>query len=295
MLFLFVESAIVGDPTMADMRTINLPRIPVGPSGPPKQTPSPQVPPPPQHAPFFRAAPVRAPSAAAHPLIAPMYWACADLLATASDLAAAKGGLPSADELRSAIDRQLMVMMERARSAGILMEDIVDAQYAIVALVDELLARVHGWGGNAEWRRRPLQLIRFNENTAGENFFRRLGVLETQPHRVHVMQIYFLCMAVGFQGRYFFGGGDSLLALYDRIGARVTEAAGPDVISPHGEPSDRRGLFQLEAPLVRIGLGIFAFALFCFIAMRLTLSVQVRGAIKPMQDFASSTLSGSKH
>lgn len=227
--------------------------------------------------------------------MAPMYWACADLLNMVADLAAANGALPHPDELRGTVERQLSTMMERARSAGIVTEDIIDAQYAIVALIDEFLARVHGWGGQAEWRRKPLQLIRFNENTAGENFFRRLSVLEGQPHRIHVLQIYFLCMAVGFQGRYTFGGGDSLLALYDRIGARVAEASGADVISPHGEPRDRRGLFQLEAPLVRVGLGFFCLALVLFIVMRLILSMQVRDATKPMQDFANTTLSGAKH
>ena len=121
--------------------------------------------------------------------MAPMYWACAELLGTVSEIASARSSLPMAGELRANIEQQLSTMMERARSAGILTDDIIEAQYALVALIDEQLARAQGWPGQAEWRTKPLQLIRFNENTAGENFFRRLAMLEGQPHRVHVLQV----------------------------------------------------------------------------------------------------------
>jgi type VI secretion system protein ImpK len=225
----------------------------------------------------------------AHPLMAPMYWACADLLAMVSELMAAPGALPMPAALRSTVEQQLSTMMDRARSAGIVPEDIVDAQYAIVALIDEVLARVHGWPGQAEWRTKPLQLTRFNENTAGENFFRRLAALEGQPHRVHVLQIYFLCMAVGFQGRYAVAGGEGLAPIYDRIGARVAQASGPDAISPHGEPKEGRGILRFEAPLVRLGLGFFAAALLVFIVLRVVLGLQVREATRPMHDYANAT------
>lgn len=222
-----------------------------------------------------------------HPLMAPMYWACTDLLGLIPELVSTRASLPMPGELRSTVEQQLATMMDRARAAGVLPEDIVEAQYAIVALIDELLARVHGWSGQAEWRTRPLQLIHFNENTAGENFFRRLSMLEGQPHRAHVLQIYFLCMAVGFQGRYAVAGGEGLAPIFERIGARVAQASGPDSISPHGEPKDRRGLLQFEAPLVRVGLGCFGAALLVFIILRVVLTMQVREATRPMHDYAN--------
>ena len=221
--------------------------------------------------------------------MAPMYWACTDLLGTIPDLASPRGALPTPAALRSTVEQQLSTMMDRARSAGILPEDILEAQYAIVALIDELLARAQGWPGQAEWRTRPLQLIRFNENTAGENFYRRLGVLEGQPHRAHVLQVYFLCMAIGFQGRFAVSGGEGLAPIYERVGVRVAEASGPDGISPHGEPDEGRGLLRREAPLLRLGLGFFALALLVFIAFRVVLGMQVRDAARPMHDYANAS------
>ena len=240
-------------------RTIRLPSVPAPPRG--GASIPPLAPPPPRRPSTFATSIIaRSAPTAAHPLMAPMYWACTDLLGMVPELASARGALPTPAALRSTIEQQLSTMMDRARSAGIVPEDIVDAQYAIVALIDEVLARIHGWPGQPEWRTRPLQLIRFNENTAGENFYRRLSMLEGQPHRAHVMQIYFLCMAVGFQGRYAVSGGEGLAPIYDRVGARVAQASGPEAISPHGEPKEGRGLLQFEAPLVRLGLGFFGLA-----------------------------------
>ena len=268
-------------------RTVNLSSVP--PRGGGGGSIPPFTPPPPRRPSFFAAsinARVGAPTA--HPLMAPMYWAAADLLGMVADLASARGALPTPASLRSTVEQQLSTMMDRARSAGVLPEDIVEAQYAIVALIDEQLARVQGWPGQSEWRTRPLQLIRFNENTAGENCYGRLSRLEGQPHRAHVLQIYFLCMAAGFQGRYAVAGGEGLAPIYDRVGARVAQASGPDAVSPHGEPREGRGILQREAPLVRLGLGFFALALLVFIVLRVVLGMQERDATRPMRDYANA-------
>jgi type VI secretion system protein ImpK len=239
---------------------------------------------------FFRATQLRAPAQVVHPLMGPMYWAAADVLASLPELAQSGPNLPSPNELRAQIGQQLATMAERARNAGILPEDVTEAQYALVALIDEILARASGWAGQGEWRMRPLQLARFNENTAGENFFRRLTMLEGQPHRAHVLQIYFLCMAMGYQGRYVVTGGEGLAAIYERVGAQVSRSLWADTISPHGEPRERRGLLQTEAPLVRLGLGAFALALVVFVTLRVALGLEVRSVTRPMHAYAKSSL-----
>jgi type VI secretion system protein ImpK len=268
-----------------------LPHLPAVPAGGGGGTRPPLQPPPaPRRPAFFGGAGSSArPAASAHPLMAPMYWACADLLGLVPELAAARGGLPMPSELRATLEQQLSTVMTRARDAGIVPEDVIEAQYALVALVDEFLARVHGWPGQVEWRTKPLQLVRFNENTAGENFFRRMTALEGQPHRVHVLQIYFLCMAVGFQGRYAVAGGEGLAAIYERVGARVAQACGGDVISPHGDPRDDRGVLRLEMPIVRVGLGFFGFALLVFVVLRVVLGMQVRDTTRSMRDYTNGS------
>jgi type VI secretion system protein ImpK len=223
-----------------------------------------------------------------HPLAEPMYWASADLLTLASQLA--QGALPpSATDLRNQLSRLFSEFHTRATSAGIAPEDAIDAAYAMMALFDEILVQAQ-WPGRLEWQTSPLQFVHFHENVAGENFFRRIDVLLGQPHRTHVLLVYFLCLSLGFQGRYAVSGGAGLSQVYELVGATVASSLPPaEVLSPHGEPTDAvRSLLQREAPIVRVALACFMLALAVFGGLHLVLSSQVENAVQPMHDFARS-------
>jgi type VI secretion system protein ImpK len=219
-----------------------------------------------------------------------MYWACTEVLSIAAMIPNA-----SQDKLNDAGRRNyygsaLQRMAERARAVGAVPEDIVDAQYALVALLDEQLARAHTKLGQPQWQAAPLQFAYFGENTAGENFFRRMNILESQPHRIHVLQIYFLCMTIGFLGRYGIQGAEGSIApIYDRIATIMAHVSGSDVISPHGEATDARGFLHREKPLIRIGLGVFSIALVVFLTFKVVLVLQVREATQRMHAYANTT------
>ncbi len=223
-----------------------------------------------------------------HPLAEPMYWACADLLTLASQFALGATP-PSAQELRQHLAQQFATMHARAIGSGIAHEDANDAIYALMALFDEILVQAR-WSGRLEWQTSPLQYVHFHENVAGENFFRRADVLLGQPHRAHVLLIYFLCLGLGFQGRYAVGGAAGLAPVYEHIGAAVSQSLPPaEVLSPHGEPIDAvRSILRREAPIVRLALVFFLLALVAFVGLRLVLSAQTASAVQPMHDFASS-------
>jgi len=239
--------------------------------------------------------PMRAPTrmtvmrpGAAHPLAEPMYWACADLLSLASQLALGATP-PSVGELRNHLSRLFGEMHARATGAGVAPEDAIDAAYALMALYDEILVSAR-WPGRMEWQTAPLQFVHFHENIAGENFFRRADVMMKQPHRAHVLLIYFLCLGLGFQGRYAVAGGAGLSQVYEAIGATVSYALPPaEPLSPHGEPADAvRSLLRREAPIVRLAIGCFVLALVAFGGLRLILSSQVSSVTQPMHDFSIS-------
>jgi type VI secretion system protein ImpK len=217
-----------------------------------------------------------------------MYWACADLLTLASQLAQGASP-PSAVELRQQLSQQFATMHARARASGIAAEDAIDAAYALMALFDEILVQAR-WSGRVEWQTSPLQYVHFHENTAGENFFRRIDVLVAQPHRAHVLLVYFFCLGLGFQGRYAVGGGAGLAQVFETIGAILAPSLPPaEVLSPHGEPSDAvRSILRREAPIVRAALVFFVLALLIFVGLRLTLSSQTSGLVQSMHAFATS-------
>ena len=209
------------------------------------------------------------------PLVAPMYWACAEPLCLASELAAARD-LPSPDVLQRRLSGLLEQMAQRCRSAGIPEQDIHEARYAIAAFADEQILR-SAWPGRTQWMRQPLQFIFFNENTAGEGFFRHMAALQNQPHRVHALEIFYLCLCLGFQGQYAAHGWHALAPIVDQVGAIVGAAAGSgEAVSPHGAPPERvRGWMRRQTPVVGLSLAGLVLAVLVFVGLKVGLMVRV--------------------
>jgi type VI secretion system protein ImpK len=221
-----------------------------------------------------------------------MYWASADVLALATQLATRRD-LPPPDELQRRVSALLETMTRRCREAGIPDSDIEEAKYAIVALIDEQIFR-SPWPGRQHWLARPLQFVYFNENTAGEGFFMRLERLQMQPERRHVLEVYFLCLSLGFQGKYAVRGGDGLLGLSEHVGSQLAASLpGSDVISPRGEaPEAVRGLRQRALPVVGVGLAFFGFALVIFVFLKALLWFGTQSATASMTKSAPAVPAG---
>jgi type VI secretion system protein ImpK len=214
--------------------------------------------------------------------LAKMYWACSDPLTLASQLAYARD-LPSPDVLQRRVSSLFDQMARKCREAGIPDEDANEAKYAIAAFTDEQIFR-SAWPGRGQWMGQPLQLVYFNENTAGEGFFTRMAALQSQPSRAHVLEIYYLCLCLGFQGQYAVRGGEGLGPVVDQLGARIGASLGnSDIISPHGEPREAfRGLMRRELPLVGLSIAFFGLAVVVFIVLKLILAANVSGAASDM-------------
>lgn len=87
-------------------------------------------------------------------------------------------------------------------------EDYDQARFAVCAWVDETIL-ASNWDQKSKWQRELLQRIYFNTTEAGEEFFERLNNLG--PHQKEVREVYYLCLSLGFKGRYFKPGDDFML------------------------------------------------------------------------------------
>jgi type VI secretion system protein ImpK len=212
-----------------------------------------------------------------------MYWACADAMSLATQLSYARD-LPSPDVLQRRISGLFEQMMRKCRDAGIPEEDVVDARYAIAAFMDEQIFR-SPWPGRQQWMSQPLQLVYFNENTAGEGFFNRMQALQQNPQRAHVLQIYYLCVALGFQGKFAVRGGEGLAALQDHVGAQVSRSLPQaDIISPRGEPRDTgRSFARRQMPIIAISIVVFALAIIVFVVLKLVVGSSAETAADAMK------------
>lgn len=87
---------------------------------------------------------------------------------------------------------------------------VEQARFALVALVDETVLTTGGAARDA-WLINPIQLELFGDALAGESFFRRLEELRAEPRRTWpVLEVYLLCLALGFRGRYRVDGAEEL-------------------------------------------------------------------------------------
>lgn len=217
-----------------------------------------------------------------------MYWSAGEVLQLAAQLAEAQD-LPAPDVLRRRIATLLEDMDRRGLEAGIQKRDLDDAKYAVVAFIDEQLFRAP-WPGRQQWMLEPLQLVYFNENTAGEGFFTRLEALERDPGRLHVLEVYYLCLALGFQGKYAVRGGDGLAAVVDQLNGQLARALPQgETLSPHGAPAEAtRGRARREAPTLVIAGGLVALAIFVFVVFKLTLVSATSDATAQMKAAAAA-------
>jgi type VI secretion system protein ImpK len=150
-----------------------------------------------------------------------------------------------------------------ARTLGIPAEDLAAARYAFCAAVDEIILRSHYPIRNA-WETRPLQLRLFGDQLAGEHFFHRLEDLRARGSaHLQALEVFHMCLLLGFKGRYALDGEDKLNYLSARLGDEIARMRGKSRgFAPHAAPPDQianrlrtdMSLWVLSAVFALVGL-----------------------------------------
>jgi type VI secretion system protein ImpK len=163
------------------------------------------------------------------------------------------------DELRARIAEYLDRIDREGRDSGIAREDIEAAKYPLVAFIDETILN-SDWEGRERWREHPLQLDLYGETVAGERFFERMDKIRAKGDaKAELLQIYWLCLALGFEGKFKIMGKPKLASLIDEVrrSLGVSPAAlAKAPISPHGRRRDSgRTAREAALPWMRIVAG----------------------------------------
>ena len=111
-----------------------------------------------------------------------------------------QSGKPSYERAREDILGLLDKAGVCARGRGFRAEDIAESHFAVCAWIDEAIL-TSAWSGAPEWKKLQLQRDFYNTNNAGVEFFERLEALGANHKPVR--EVYALCLALGFHGRYF--------------------------------------------------------------------------------------------
>jgi len=105
-----------------------------------------------------------------------------------------------------------------AKNENVAHEMIAAARYALCTLLDETISSTR-WGGGV-WSSNSLLVAFHNEASGGEKFFLILKRLAQDPERnLDVLELMYLCLALGLEGRYAVldGGQAQLATLRERL------------------------------------------------------------------------------
>ena len=180
--------------------------------------------------------------------------------------------------------RDFLAAFDRgAKRLDVPAEDAYLAKYAYCALVDEAVLSTQATVRDA-WQRKPLQLELFGDQLAGETFFERLESLQSQgASRLQALEVFHMCLLMGFQGKYLLEGSEKLGYLTARLGDEIARLKGRRaVFAPQWQAPDRvRHQLRTEVPLWVVG-SVFALAgLLAFTGLRFVLQRQTLADLAP--------------
>lgn len=148
----------------------------------------------------------------------------------------------NAEAFRANIVAVLKKVEQEAIQRGYSSEDVGLASFAVVAFLDEtILSSLNP--AFSDWERQPLQvqlrLIR-GGHLAGEVFFQyveRLLTLRETQELADLLEVYYLCLLLGYKGRYSLSEPAALYGIRDVIGEKLRQIRGPaQPLSPTWAP-----------------------------------------------------------
>jgi type VI secretion system protein ImpK len=171
---------------------------------------------------------------------------------------------------------------EAARLGGV-PEDVEDAKYAIVATIDELVhfgGHAHELGFDIE----PLQAEIFGDRNAGVRFFERLSKVRTRSR--DALEVFHLCLCLGFRGRHRVGGEAEVDGLLDRIAKDLGHGA--MALSPRALPKGPPAALPRPFPWLLAGIGAVALAVLSAVALYFVLDAEKERALEVLRVLGSS-------
>lgn len=182
------------------------------------------------------------------------------------------GIVKPSNELRPKIKSLLDDFEQRAERYRFNHKVVSVAKFALASFVDETVL-TGDFHLKEEWEKYPLQLEYFGEQLAGNKFFEKLKAMIGQIEQTaDAVEIYYVCMLLGFKGRYAVYEHDKLLGIMQRTADALVKAGKITKVelSPHWrandqpKPPEKRGMPTWAKVAAFGGL---AFALLFYLVM----------------------------
>ena len=166
---------------------------------------------------------------------------------------------------------------------------VMSARYVLCSVIDEAVTTTT-WGSRSEWSKASL-LSRFhNETFGGEKFFQLLERLSRDPVKhVAMLELLYLCLAVGFEGQYrvMERGAAQLEAVRDALYRQIRHVRGDRpamTVSQRAEPHSHPRLRVV--PTAWVSLVGLACLLVVYSGFAWVLGNERTTALQPFQSLA---------
>lgn len=198
------------------------------------------------------------------------------------------GIIKPSNELRPKIKALLDDFDRRAERYKFNHKIIQVSKFALAAFVDETVL-TGDFHLKEEWEKFPLQLEYFGEQLAGEKFFDKLEAMLRQIEvTADAVEIFYVCMLLGFKGKYAVYEQDKLLNIMQRTAdalvkvgkIRKIELSPRAVINDQPKPPEKKGIPTWAKIVALSGL---AFSLLLYLIMYLLASKFLDDAMQMLQ------------
>ena len=200
---------------------------------------------------------------------------------------------PDAASFRAHIKNLITLANQQAVSAGYDRRMVKLAIHAFIAFLDESVLNspqpmFAGWSGQ------PLQEEVFGDNRAGETFYNNLSHLlssDSSPELADVLEVYALCLELGFRGRYSAGDSGEIHHLAESARQKILRIRGESAeLSPLWAPPSGEHVAAARDPwlprlLITAG-ALLSLALLLYLIYALAL----RGGIGDVQALTAEIL-----
>ncbi|WDT82470.1 MAG: type IVB secretion system protein IcmH/DotU [Candidatus Manganitrophus sp.] len=126
----------------------------------------------------------------------------------------------------------------------------------------------------------------FRENVAGVEFFNRLdGLRKSISSNRDVVEVYYLCLVLGFEGQYKLHGREKLKDLIDGLAREIQPRPGEiPLLSPHGKrPDELIEMVKQGIPSWVVAVSCFAIVFLLYISLSLLISRDANGIANEIQ------------
>lgn len=192
-----------------------------------------------------------------------------------------------APNIRTTAQTLFQEMEERGATQRYPDRQIKSAKFALAAFVDETVLNMN-LPLRDEWEKDPLQLEYFGEHLGGVKFFERLDdLLKEIKNEADVVEVYYVCMLLGFKGKYKVYMEDQLQQVIKNIADQLKRVGRlqETELSPHWRAADQPKVPDPpRIPLwLKIGAGgVVLFAAIVYLVIWVVMRSEIRTATEQL-------------